>query len=374
MKKLFLILAISMSLSSCLDNLNAHKPINNDKAQTASEEVSESNMKFWTWTTADPKKSNKDYSEEFEKYSQHGIEAVLINTEADADLLTRLVPLAKEHGLEVHAWMFTMNRPGDSVALQHPEWYAVNRKGESTFDNRPYVDYYQWMCPTRKGSTNHVLSLVENLAKVEGVASVHLDYIRLPDIYLPVGLLPKYNLEQEEELPEFDYCYCEVCRAEFEKIHHKDPLDFENPAIDIEWKQFRLNRIKDVVDKAYKIAHDNGKELTAAVFPYPEMADHMVRQRWDKWEIDAVLPMIYHNFYNEELDWIGFATKQGVEDLKAKDVALYTGIYVPPMSATEVTKAIQMAKENGAKGVSFFDGTALTEEQLLAIKAASEEN
>ena len=191
------------------------------------------------------------------------------------------------------------------------------------------------------------------------------------DIFLPIGLLPKYDLEQEEELAEFDFCYCDVCVAEFEKIHHKNPRDFENPAIDMEWKQFRLNKIKAVVDDAYEIAHENNKDLTAAVFPYPEMADHMVRQRWDKWKIDAVLPMIYHNFYNEEVDWIGFATKQGVEDLKGKNTDLHTGIYLPPMSAEDVTQAINLAKENGAKGISFFDGNALTKEQLEAIKEAS---
>jgi hypothetical protein len=43
------------------------------------------------------------------------------------------------------------------------------------------------------------------------------------------------------------------------------------------------------------------KKLTAAVFPYPEMADHMVRQRWDKWNIDEVYPMIYHNFIMKKL-------------------------------------------------------------------------
>ncbi len=101
------------------------------------------------------------------------------------------------------------------------------------------------------------------------------------------------------------------------------------------------------------------------------MADHMVRQRWDKWKVDAVLPMIYHNFYNEEVDWIGFATKQGVEDLEGKNTDLHTGIYVPPMSAEDVTQAINLAKENGAKGISFFDGNALTKEQLKAIKEAS---
>jgi len=206
------------------------------------------------------------------------------------------------------------------------------------------------------------------LAQVEGVTSVHLDYIRYSDIYLPIGLLPKYNLVQDEELPQFDFCYCEVCLAEFEKTHHKNPLDQKNPAIDMEWKQFRINKVKAIVDDAYEIAHRNGKILTAAVFPYPEMADHMVRQRWDKWKIDKVLPMIYNNFYNEEVDWIGYATAQGVKDLEQRDVELHTGLYVPEMTSEELKEAIELAKINGAKGVSFFDGPAINEDQLQVIR------
>lgn len=337
-----------------------------EKVQVSDQEE----FKYWTWITADAQRNDSSYVAEFSKYKNNGIDAVLINTNTDPSLLSRLTPLAKQQGLEVHAWIMAMNRPGDSVALQHPEWYAVSREGNSCFDHRPYVDYYQWLCPTRKPAREHVLKLVEELAKVEGIATVHLDYIRYSDIFLPVGLLPKYDLTQESELPEFDFCYCDVCVEEFEKIHHKNPRDLPNPAIDMEWKQFRLNKIKAVVDDAYEIVHKHGKKLSAAVFPYPEMADHMVRQRWDKWNIDMVLPMIYHNFYNEELDWIGFATRQGVADLKGTSTELHTGIFVPPMTAEEVEQAIQLAKENGANGISFFDGGALTEGQLSAIKAS----
>jgi len=368
LKYVLLSLIVSFCTVSCLDNGKATR---NSEGKSPSEEITEaSDFKYWTWITADAKRPDSSYTAEFKKYKNYGLDAVLINTATDPQLLTRLTPLAVDQGLEVHAWIMAMNRPGDSVALQHPEWYAVSREGNSAFDTRPYVDYYQWLCPTREGSRGHVLSLVERLAKVKGVTSIHLDYIRFPDIFLPVGLLPKYDLKQERELPEFDFCYCEVCVAEFEKIHHKNPLNMENPAIDMEWKQFRLNKIKEVVDDAYQIVHKNGKILTAAVFPYPEMSDHMVRQRWDKWNIDAVLPMIYNGFYNEEIDWIGFATKQGVEDLKNNNVELHTGVYLPDMDSVKLSKAIQLAKENGAKGISFFDGGAFTQETLEAVKAS----
>ena len=365
MKKL-LHLIIIILLFSCNDQ--QQEMADTAVAKDSISERSTEDFKFWVWTGSNAKKPDSAYTAEFKKYSQNGIDAVLINTNTDPELLKRLVPLANAEDLEVHAWIMAVNRPGDSIALQHPEWYQVSRDGKSCFDTRPYVDYYQWLCPTREESRNHILGLVEGLAKVEGIETVHLDYIRFPDIFLPIGLLPKYDLVQNEELPQFDFCYCNVCIAEFEEEHHKNPRNMEHPELDMEWKQFRLNKIRDLVNDAYKIVHEHNKQLSAAVFPYPEMADHMVRQRWDKWDIDMVLPMIYNNFYNEELDWIGYATRQGVQDLLAKKVDLHTGIYVPPMNAGDIRTSIKEAENNGASGVSFFDGNALTPQMLEAIK------
>ena len=326
-------------------------------------------FEFSTWITSDKEKSTDLYAAEFKKYKDHGIDEILINTLTDPKELERLVPIAKAAGLNVHAWIMTMNRPGDSEALQHPEWYAVSKDGNSCYDTRPYVDYYQWLCPNREESRNHILGLIEALAKVEGIESVHLDYIRFSDIFLPIALLPKYNLVQDTELPEFDFCYCEVCISKFEDIHHKNPLKSRNTSIDMEWKNFRLNSIKNIVDDAYGIAKENNKKLTAAVFPYPEMADHMVRQRWDKWNIDEVYPMIYHGFYSEEVDWIGYATQQGVSDVKSTNIAINTGVYIPDFKSTEELKqSIILAKENGAKGVAFYEGKTLTDAYLQTIK------
>ena len=40
-------------------------------------------------------------------------------------------------------------------------------------------------------------------------------------------------------MPQFDYCYCEVCRAGFKQQHGKDPLQLKDPAKSREWRQFR---------------------------------------------------------------------------------------------------------------------------------------
>ncbi|AUP80077.1 family 10 glycosylhydrolase [Flavivirga eckloniae] len=341
----------------------------NPQKETASKKVENTKQpfKYWTWYGAGHTVPDSIHIANFKKFAKHGIDAVLIDTRADADRLSKIAPFAIKAGLEVHAWMFTMNRPGDSIALQHPDWYMVSRSGKSCFNDRPYVDYYQWLSPSHPEARQHIWNLVEGLAKVEGITSVHLDYIRYPDVYLPVGLLPKYNLVQNEELPDFDFDYSDAAVEKFQKKYGKNIKEIEVPAIDIEWKQFRLNEIKAVVDGAYEIAHKHGKKLTAAVFPYPEMADHMVRQRWDKWQIDAVLPMIYNNFYNEGLDWVKFASEQGIRDLEGKRTQLHTGLYIPEMSAEEVKNAIETVKESGAAGVAFFD---IKETHYKTIKAS----
>lgn len=363
LKKLPILLALLIFVAC---NQKEEKQNSSEAVQT---ETTKETFKFGTWITSNKEKTNAFYEAEFKKYKAGGIDEVLINTGTDPKELARLTPIAKAAGLNVHAWIMAMNRPGDTVALKHPEWYIVSRDGKSCFDTRPYVDYYQWLCPTRKESRNHVLGLVEGLAKVDDVESVHLDYIRFPDIFLPIGLLPKYNLVQDTEMAEFDFCYCDECVNAFEKIHHKNPRDSKNTAIDMEWKNFRLNAIRSVVNDAYKIVHDNNKILTAAVFPYPEMADHMVRQRWDKWDIDEVYPMIYHGFYNEEIDWIGYATKQCVTDVESENIGINTGVYMPDFkSVEELKQAIMYAKDNGAKGVTFFDAPTLTDEYLEVIK------
>jgi len=81
-------------------------------------------------------------------------------------------------------------------------------------------------------------------------------------------------------------------------------------------------------------------------------------------------PKNYHSFYDEEIDWVGYATKQGVADLEGKPTKINTGIYIPGLkSDAELKEAILLAKKNGATGVSFFDGNALSDSNLKTIAA-----
>ena len=103
----------------------------------------------------------------------------------------------------------------------------VSREGKSCLEHPPYVPYYKWLCPTREGARVHVRERIERVAADPAVDGVHLDYVRFPDVILPLGLWDKYGLVQDHEMPEYDFCYCEACRDDFRDQTGLDPA---NPA------------------------------------------------------------------------------------------------------------------------------------------------
>ena len=79
-------------------------------------------------------------------------------------------------------------------------------------------------------------------------------------------------------MPEFDYCYCPLCREIFKQKFGYDPLEAKDPSEDHVWHQFRLDQLVKVVQEIAKAIHVRDSIITAAVFPTPEMSRKMVRQ------------------------------------------------------------------------------------------------
>ena len=101
------------------------------------------------------------------------------------------------------------------------------------------------------------------------------------------------------------------------------------------------------------------------------MSRQMVRQAWNDWNLDQVYPMLYQSFYRENINWIGFATKQGVSDV---DFPLISGLYSPALrDPDDLEKAIRISKENGAVGVSIFTADGLNKQQQEVFVRLSKE-
>lgn len=320
--------------------------------------------KHWVWTNPDQQDTAPQLAERYRNYYEAGIRGIFFEQDSE-----RHFRAAKAQKLEAHRWIWTMNRGEKALLEAHPDWYAVNRNGESCASHPPYVDYYRWLCPSREEVARYLENDYATALKKDYVDGIHLDYVRFCDVILPVNLWDKYKLVQTSELPAYDFCYCSVCKAAYRAEHGVDIDAVQFPEASPSWRLFRYQRVNRVVERLMNVADAHHKPMTAAVFPTPDIARRNVKQDWANWRLSGVCPMIYHGFYKENVAWIGQAVAEGVRALNGK-FPLYAGLYLSDFgSEAEVQQGIENALSSGAAGVSLFGN--VSEATLRALKNAS---
>lgn len=336
--------------------------------------------KNWAWAIPKEGKSNDYWKKLFSKAKESGIDGIILEVyngsysffdnnrlPVKEDVLSKVIPICHSLGLEIHTWMWTMPCNIKEMVEKHPEWYAVNGKGESAALKPAYVDYYKFLDPCNENAQEFIKGNLESLAKISETDGVHLDYVRLPDVILAEALQPKYNIVQDREYPEYDYSYSTKCREMFKAQTGIDPLtDLDDPSTNEEWRQFRYDSVSNLVNgQLVPIARKYNKHISAAVFPNW----YHVRQEWKSWDLDAFMPMLYNSFYGKGIDWIREMTKEGVENLKSPK-AVYSGLFVPALSAEELKKVYKDSLEVGGAGISLFNLASMDNSKWKALKEA----
>lgn len=335
-------------------------------------------IKNYVWITPEAGLPINEWRSRFSKLKEHGIDGAIVQVYSSHKawyetpqlpvqemLLEQLIDVGKETDLEIHAWIWTMPNNNPYFIENHPEFYAVNGLGKPAHTHPAYVNYYRFMCPNRQGVQQFLLKNVDVLTQKEGLTGIHFDYIRMPDVIIAEALQPVYNVIQDREYPEYDYCYCEVCRNAFKKINGIDPLkDLADPAANTAWRHFRYDSITRLVnDKLIPEAKKTGMQATAAVFPNWES----VRQEWSKWNMDAFFPMLYHNFYNAGLNWIAENLKLQVQALSVPK-PIYSGLFVPALDQESLPEAVTTSLAAGASGCSLFSYHSMSDAYWDTIK------
>jgi uncharacterized lipoprotein YddW (UPF0748 family) len=292
--------------------------------------------------------------------------------------LKELIKMGSQYGIRIHAWHWMMNVGGAKECREHPDWYSVNRLGQSCRDVHPYVGYYSFLSPFSPGAREYVKKGVRDIAQVKGLASVHFDYIRYVDVILGAELQTHYKhnggpLLQDRLMADYDFGYHPLARKEFKEKFGVDPMDLPDKEENAAWKQFRMDAITSLVEECVQICLEEGTLASAAVFPFPELAREYVRQDWGHWNLDLFFPMAYKKDHNGNVYWVGFATKQGVRDLKPGQ-RLFTGVLVNDYgdNMADFEEAIRQAHDNGANGITFFTAGAVKDKHLEILKKYNE--
>ena len=326
--------------------------------------LADKKWKHWLWMNPQHSDNASDLRKTYARYYKAGIKGIFFEEDSEKHFRA-----AKAEKLEAHRWMWTMNRREKPLLASHPEWYSINRKGESSATKPPYVDYYRWLCPSKPEVHKYLEDDVKSILSKDYVDGIHLDYVRFCDVILPVNLWDNYKIEQTKELPEYDFCYCNDCKRKFKEWRGQDLDSIQYPEASLSWRLFRYNAITTIVNKLSLVAKSHKKPITAAVFPTPEVARRNVRQDWVNWNLSGVCPMIYHGFYKENVEWIGDAVAEGVKGLHGR-FPLYAGLFIPDFkNQQELQQGIKFALANGAAGVSLFGN--VTEEVLTTLEKSS---
>ena len=366
----FLSLIAIIALTAC-SSPSGNKSQSGDAATQASSEIL---VPAYAWLGGPGKATDEEIRAQFSDLKDKGIIGLLYNGGHNPETYKRVGGIAKEVGLEFQTWIPTMIQ-GENPKLPK-DLYAWNGLGESAWDKPAYAAYYKFLCPNREEVYLFLEELYGQIADLEEVDGIHLDYIRFPDVILARGLWDKYGLVMDREYPQYDYCYCDHCVEGFKAESGIDIRSVEDPSQVGEWKQYRYDLITSIVGRLNKRVHGSGKLLTAAVFPGPNsVAKKIVRQEWDKWELDAFYPMNYNDFYLEDPEWVGEVTLEGVTALE-NSKPLYSGLFICPNPETkseqadpenhgllpeELEDAIRESMENGAAGICLFTPGRMTD-------------
>jgi len=327
--------------------------------------------KNWAWVhpnePSDQAKTSDEWKKLFDNLKKWGVDAVLLLTRINS-MVEQVLPIAKRAGIELHAWIISLEWPDKNTIKEHPQWYVVNGKGESCLKKPAYIDDYRWLCPSNPEVLEFLKKRVAELCSYNELAGVHLDYIRYPDVVLAAAHRAKYDIPQDDLVhPQFDYCYCELCRSQFKKLSGMDPLTLPDQSTNEAWLNFRYTSLTHLVNKIYDIVHKSGKMLSAAVFPTPELAKMRVRQDWVKWNLDCIMPMGYHRYESKPVEWIGTATREGVEALTGK-FPLYSGVHLSQLTPQELGLAANLSLKAGASGIVLFTGNKMSDDYWKYIR------
>ncbi len=337
---------------------------------------------IYAWNRGFNNPSEEILQARFLDLKNKGVTGIIYSAGKNPQRYKRAGYIAKELGLSFYALLPAMMQHKSSKLDQ--QLYMVNGLGQSTY-NKPSFPNNHFVCPSRPAVYTYLEDMYAKIVDLPEVDGIQLDVIRFPDVILAPALWEKYHLTMDKEYPKYDYCYCEQCTLDFKEATGIDIKTVEDPSALAEWKQFRYDLITNIVNKLAAMVHAKNKKITAAVFPGPHsVAKMIVRQEWDKWEIDAFFPMNYNDFYLEDTAWIGAVCKEAVEAV-GDSRPIHSGLFICPDPANkanekdpeyfglmpeELGAAVQASMNNGATGICLFTSGRMTTAHWDALQVA----
>lgn len=275
------------------------------------------------------------------------------------DPLSELCRLGKKYNIQIIPWVevYFIGFQDSILVAEKNEWLAYARHGKP--DSRLEKGYY-YFCPAREDVREFWLQVYEHLLKTYPIDGLQLDYIRYPR-----------SLPMEE-----GYCYCSVCRRNFQKLFGADPLSLNplgNEERWLKWDEYRREQVTIFVEQVRQLQKRVRPEikLSADVFPDMHEAKEQKFQDWELWLKKGYLDQIYFMAYTTDNNML---RKQGASLIPQIPQNIQTIVGLGPYLGFRpemLLEQIRISREIGATGVCLFSLEYLSPEDFKALKQGS---
>ena len=270
----------------------------------------------------------------------------LIDGAPIGDALEGVCAAAHDRGMAVHPWLCVLLEGDSRLLREHPDAACC------AHDNLNAAARTGMACPAHPETQAFVPTVAREVLQGYAVDGIHLDFIRYPGVRA---------------------CSCARCREEMKRETGARPEDiFASGRARRWWLERRQARIAHLVESVSDLAHEAGKDVSAAVFcDYPRAADE-VGQDWLDWcrrgLVDIVIPMNYRERLSDFVAaTVGHRTLVGEETTVLEGIAKTTETVC--LTPGELAAQVAAARDLGCAGACIFAAGSLTDEDLAALRA-----
>ena len=265
------------------------------------------------------------------------------------DPIEQAVAAGKKYGIEVHPWKVNWN------LANAPQAFYDQMRAEKRVMIGHKGDERKWLCPSNLANLKLETDTMLEVARNYDVDGIHFDYIRYPDD---------------------DGCFCDTCRAAFEKARGKAvenwPADCYSGPLKQEYSDWRCTNITRLVKAVSEEAHRIKPYLkvSAAVFSDYPNCKQWVGQDWVLWVkqgwLDFVCPMDYNANDTTFETWVSNQVGR-----VGGRIPVYSGIGQFIIPDDQVVDQMEISRACGADGQILFNmGQALAEVTLPKLASA----
>ncbi|EKQ71013.1 hypothetical protein OsccyDRAFT_1325 [Leptolyngbyaceae cyanobacterium JSC-12] len=254
----------------------------------------------------------------------------------DRDPLAEVVQLGREKGIAVIPWFeFGFMAPADSeLATKYPDWFTQRQDGSKIWMQGEYQRV--WLNPFKPEVQQFVLALVDEI-----VSKYNVDGIQFDD-HLGLGV-------------EFGYDPYTVALYKKEHGGKEPPKDPRDPA----WVKWRADKITEFMGRIHRTVKARRRSAIVALSPNSQkFAYENYLQDWHTWRQRGFVEELILQVYRSDLQSFENELMQPeIQEAKLHipvGVGVLTGLKNKPVSMSLVQQKIQIARDRGFAGVSFF--------------------